>query len=79
VDKQDAVQRRLEIIGEAVKNLPEDLRITYSEVPWKSIAAMRDLLIHEYFEVSLKQVWITATRDIPALKVEILKILSKAF
>ena len=46
---QDAVTRRLEIIGEAVKNLPTELKKKYSKVPWKKITGTRDILIHEYF------------------------------
>jgi uncharacterized protein with HEPN domain len=46
---QDAVLRRLEIIGEAVKNIDEDFRNRYPEIPWKKIAGLRDILIHEYF------------------------------
>jgi uncharacterized protein with HEPN domain len=53
---QDAVLRRLEIIGEAVKNLDEDFRNRYPEIPWKKVAGLRDVLIHEYFGVSLKRV-----------------------
>ena len=68
VEKQDAVERRLAIIGEVVRNLSVELKEKYSEIPWKNIAAMRNLLIHEYFDVSLKQVWIAVTVDIPKLK-----------
>ncbi|MBI4127198.1 DUF86 domain-containing protein [Candidatus Peregrinibacteria bacterium] len=75
VEKQDAVQRRFEIIGEAVKNLPDELKNTHPEIPWRSIASMRDMLIHEYFEVSLKQVWISATEDIKVLKKAVIKLL----
>ena len=54
---QDAVIRNLEIIGEAVKILPPELTARHESVPWKSIAGMRDQLIHHYFGVNLKLVW----------------------
>jgi len=54
---QDAVIRNLEIIGEAVKNLPSEMTSRYQSVPWKNIAGMRDRLIHHYFGVNLKMVW----------------------
>lgn len=54
---QDAVIRNLEIIGEAVKNLPVEMTDRHKNVPWKNIAGMRDRLIHHYFGVNLKLVW----------------------
>ena len=54
---QDAVIRNLEIIGEAVKNLPSELTERYPGIPWKNIAGMRDRLIHHYFGVNMKLVW----------------------
>jgi len=54
---QDAVIRNLEIIGEAVKNIPAEITDRYEHIPWKKIAGMRDRLIHHYFGVNLKMVW----------------------
>lgn len=63
-----AVIRKLEIIGEAVKKIPEGVKKEYPEIPWKDMAGMRDKLIHGYFGVNLKKVWQTAKKDIPNLK-----------
>jgi len=68
VEKQDAVLRRLEIIGEAVKHLPKLIRENHPDVPWRQIAGMRDIIIHEYFGVTLEMIWIVATEDISYLK-----------
>ncbi len=72
---QDAVLRRLEIIGEAVKNIPDDFRAKYPDIPWRQIAGMRDILIHAYFGVNLRRVWKVIKEDIPELKLRILKII----
>ncbi|MCX6669327.1 MAG: DUF86 domain-containing protein [Methanothrix sp.] len=68
VDLQDKVIRRLEIIGEAVKNLPEELKANHTEIPWRRAAGMRDYLIHQYFGVDLKLTWDVVERDVPELK-----------
>jgi uncharacterized protein with HEPN domain len=68
-----AVIRKLEIIGEAVKQLPEDIRIRHSNVPWKRIAGMRDKLIHFYFGVEPQLVWQTIHNRLPALKTAVMK------
>ncbi len=75
VKAQDAVMRRIEIIGEAVKNLPDEFRNKYPDIAWKQVAGMRDVLIHEYAGVILERVWNTVQEDIPLLKKYICLIL----
>lgn len=72
---QDAVVRRLEVIGEASKNLLDEFKELYSDIPWKKILAMRNMLIHEYFAVNLNVVWKTVQENIPELKEYVAKIL----
>ncbi len=72
---QDAVLRRLEIIGEAVKNIDKHFRDRYPDIAWKKIAGMRDVLIHAYFGVNMKRVWSVVKKDIPEMKQEILFIM----
>lgn len=72
---QEAVIRRLEVIGEAAKNVSPELKERHPEVPWKEMSGMRDVLIHEYFGVDLEQVWETATQDVPELARQIRAIL----
>lgn len=71
---QDASIRRLEIIGEAVKRIPAETRQLVKDIPWKQIAGLRDILIHEYFGVDLKLVWKVIAKDLPALKRSMLKL-----
>lgn len=77
IQAQDSVIRRLEIIGEAVKNLPEDFKASRPEIPWQKIAGMRDNLIHEYFGVDADLVWNTIKQDLPELKRKIEQILTE--
>jgi len=74
---QDAVIRRLEIIGEAAKRIPKEIINRYKFIPWKKIAGTRDVLIHDYFEVDIEAVWETITKDIRKLKQDIQKILKE--
>lgn len=66
----DAVLRNLEIIGEAVKNIPDDLKNKYPSIEWKLIAGMRDKLIHSYFGIDLEIIWSTM-EFLPELLTEI--------
>lgn len=77
VEKQDAVLRRLEIIGEAVKQLPDRIRDSNSIIPWRQIAGIRDMIIHEYFGITLEMIWVVVTEDLPELKDEIQKIIAE--
>lgn len=72
---QDAVIRNLEIIGEATKNLSRNFRSRHVDVPWKSMAGIRDRLIHHYFGVNLDIVWQVGANDLPGVAMSIEKIL----
>jgi len=71
---QDAVIRRIEIIGEAIKNVPPQMKDRYPDIPWKRIAGMRDILIHEYFGVDLNLTWKVATAELDELRKKMLEI-----
>ena len=73
-EKQNAVIRSLEIIGEAVKNIPQSIKIKYFKTPWKEIAGTRDKISHHYFGVDLELIWKIVRENIPKLKKEMLII-----
>jgi len=72
--KQNATIREIEIIGEAVKNIPEYIKNKYKEIEWRKIAGMRDIIIHGYFRVDLNAVWNVIKKDLPILKKQMIKI-----
>lgn len=70
-----AVLRSIEVIGEATKHVPDEIRARYPTVPWKEMAGMRDKLIHDYLKVDVETVWLVVKERIPALKPVIEEIL----
>lgn len=70
-----AVTRAIEIVGEAAKNVSSDLQSQYPALPWKSMAGMREKLIHHYFSVNLTVLWDTVQQDLPNLKLQISQLL----
>jgi len=71
-----AVIRCLEVLGEAVKKIPNVIKEKYPEIPWQEIAGMRDKLIHEYFGIDIEIVWDTIKADLPLLKEIVTKIIN---
>jgi uncharacterized protein with HEPN domain len=67
--RQDATLRKLEVIGQAVKNLSESTKSRQPDIPWKQIAGMRDKVIHDYFGVNLEIVWAVVQKELPRLSV----------
>jgi len=71
----DAVLRNLEIIGEAAKYIPKDLRSKYSEIPWKRVVGLRNVVIHSYFAVDPEVIWVIVEKQLPELKEVLLKMM----
>ncbi len=77
-EKVLAVVKLLEIIGEAVKKIPPERRQLYPQLPWKSIAGMKDILVHEYWQIDVEVVWSTVQQSLPELKAVVMKELEKS-
>ena len=75
---QDAVVRRLEIIGEAIKHITKNVKEKHTEIKWRESAGMRDIMIHEYFGVKLDRVWNTVKKDLPKFKKQIENLLKES-
>ena len=73
---RDAVVRNLEIIGEATKNLSDEAKGRRPEIPWRRVAGLRDVLIHDYMGVDLEEVWRTVEQRLPALRTAVQQLLS---
>jgi len=73
----DAVERNIEKIGEAAAAIPDEIRNIHPDVPWKTIVGLRNKVIHHYFAVDHEVIWQIATKNIPATKAKIAKILQE--
>lgn len=74
---QDAVIRNFEVIGEAVKQIPDSLKLEHPEVPWRRIAGLRDVLIHQYMSVDLDAVWAIVDGELPEFRQVVAGILAR--
>ena len=77
--KQSAIVREIEIIGEAVKNISDNLKNTHKKIEWREIAGTRDKMIHHYFGVDLNIVWDIIKVDLPVLRKQVDLILKEEF
>ncbi len=73
----DAVVRNIEIIGEAVSNIPDELRNKHPQIPWKKIVGARNIVIHKYFGVDTNTLWIIITKQLPEFKSQISMIIDE--
>jgi len=78
IQLQDSVIRRIEIIGEAIKNISSEFKSSYEDIPWKEFTGMRDILIHQYFGVDLELTWEVIKLDLPKLKKSIISIINES-
>jgi uncharacterized protein with HEPN domain len=75
----DAVLHNLEIIGEVAKSLPEEVKSRFSEVEWRKISGLRDIIVHQYFGISLEIVWDILQNKLPGLRFSVAEILKGGF
>jgi uncharacterized protein with HEPN domain len=73
----DAVLRNLEVLGEAAKRVPEDVRLSNTSIEWRRISGLRDILIHEYASISLEIIWDVIQNKLPGLRVQLQSLLSE--
>lgn len=72
-----AVVKKIEIIGEAIKNIPRDVRVKYNAIPWKDIVGMRNKITHNYFKIDYEIVWNVVKEKLPALKIQAEQVLKE--
>lgn len=75
----DAVARNLELIGEATKRLPEELRGRYQDVAWRRMAGLRDVIVHGYFGIDVQLLWDIVQKDVPAARLKVAAILANEY
>ncbi|MBN2143816.1 MAG: DUF86 domain-containing protein [Candidatus Aureabacteria bacterium] len=74
----DAVVRNFQIIGEASKNLPEDIKAKYPLIPWKKMISLRNYIAHEYFGIDISIIWNIVTKNIPETKPLVIALLEQS-
>jgi len=75
ISLQDSIIRRLEVIGEAVRQVPEEFKKEHPDIPWRDIGDFRNVLVHEYFGLKIDRVWNVIHKDLPKLKERISQLL----
>ena len=75
IEKQDSIIRRLEVIGEAVRQVSEEFKKENPDIPWRDIGDFRNVLVHEYFGLKIDRVWKVIHKDLPKLKEQISQLL----
>jgi uncharacterized protein with HEPN domain len=77
-EKQDAILHNLQLLGESVRRISEELRGHYPEVPWRDIAAFRNVVVHDYLGIDLDLVWQIVVERVPELELQIKRILDES-